>query len=89
VTDPRGNLEGADPSKFTSGYTYDTAGRLDTSRDPRGNLTDQDYDPAGNLTSVKDAKLEIKPVGSPKKAFESPTWANAGQGDGYVVILGL
>jgi hypothetical protein len=33
--------------------------------------------------------LEIKPAGARRAAFESLTWGNAGQGDGYVVILGL
>ncbi|MEV4451269.1 HK97 gp10 family phage protein [Streptomyces mirabilis] len=39
--------------------------------------------------AYRETELEIKLLGSPKKAFESPVWANAGQGDGYVVILGL
>lgn len=59
LTNPRGNAEGADPSKYTTIYTYDAAGRLDTTRDPRGNTTDRDYDPAGNLTLVKDAKGNV------------------------------
>ncbi|MFD7482515.1 RHS repeat-associated core domain-containing protein [Streptomyces mirabilis] len=59
VTDPRGNDEGADPAKYTTVFTYDAAGRLDTTRDARGNTTDRDYDPAGNLTSIKDAKSNV------------------------------
>ncbi|MFC8661250.1 RHS repeat-associated core domain-containing protein [Streptomyces sp. NPDC057199] len=55
VTDPRGNTAGADPAKYTTVYTYDAAGRLDTSRDAKGHTTDRDYDPAGNLTLLKDA----------------------------------
>ncbi len=41
--------------KFTSAYTYDKAGRLDTSTDPELNVTDYDFDTAGRLDSVKDA----------------------------------
>ncbi|MFD5629974.1 DUF6531 domain-containing protein [Streptomyces sp. NPDC127072] len=59
VTDPRGNTEGADPSKYTTVYTYDAGGRLDTTRDPRGNTTDRHYDSAGNLTMIKDAQGNV------------------------------
>jgi hypothetical protein len=34
-------------------------------------------------------QLEIKPAGSLRGSFESPTWGNAGHGDGRAVILGL
>ncbi|MFE2972784.1 putative adhesin [Streptomyces sp. NPDC059340] len=59
VTDPRGNAEGADPAKYTTVFTYDAAGRLDTTRDALGNSTARDYDPAGNLASIKDAKSNV------------------------------
>ncbi|MDX3697725.1 DUF6531 domain-containing protein [Streptomyces europaeiscabiei] len=59
VTDQRGNVDGGDAAKFTTTYTYDAAGWLDSTRDARENTTDRDYDLAGNLTSLKNAKGHV------------------------------
>lgn len=56
VTDPRGNVEGADPAKYTTRYTYDDANRVTSVTDPRGNTTAYAYDKTGNLRQVTDAK---------------------------------
>ncbi|WP_194924209.1 DUF6531 domain-containing protein [Catenulispora pinisilvae] len=48
TTDPRGNVAGANPAKFTTSYTYDAAGRVLTTTDPDGNVTTNHYDADGN-----------------------------------------
>lgn len=53
-TDPRGNVTGADPAKYTTRYTYDGAGRMLTSTDPAGRVFAYGYDANGNQTSVTD-----------------------------------
>ncbi|WP_204018159.1 RHS repeat-associated core domain-containing protein, partial [Sphaerimonospora thailandensis] len=56
VTEPRGNVDGADPAKFTTRYEYDQAGNQVKSIDPLGNATTATYDAVNRLTSVTDAK---------------------------------
>ncbi|MFF5964736.1 DUF6531 domain-containing protein [Streptomyces collinus] len=55
ATDPRGNVSGADPAKFTTKFGYDDAGRLTSTTDTKGNITRKSYDKAGNLATVTDA----------------------------------
>ncbi|MEV0619175.1 polymorphic toxin-type HINT domain-containing protein [Nonomuraea sp. NPDC050404] len=56
VTEPRGNVEGADPADFTTGYEYDRAGNLVKTIDPLGNATTVTYDAVNRPTSVTDPK---------------------------------
>ncbi|MEU1729778.1 RHS repeat-associated core domain-containing protein [Streptosporangium sp. NPDC020145] len=56
VTEPRGNVEGADPARFTTRYEYDQAGNQVKSVDPLGNTTAAVYDASNRVTSVTDAK---------------------------------
>lgn len=58
-TDPRGNTDGADPSKFTTTYTYDDAGRVLTQKDARGNVTTNAYDAAGNLETLTNSDSKV------------------------------
>lgn len=57
--DPRGNVSGADPTKYTTSYTYDAADRVKTVTDARGNTTVLDYDEVGNLRTVTDAAKRV------------------------------
>lgn len=57
--DPRGNVSGGDPTKYTTVYTYDDADRLKTVTDAKQHKTVFDYDLAGNLHQVTDAKLRV------------------------------
>ncbi|MFF0574621.1 polymorphic toxin-type HINT domain-containing protein [Streptosporangium saharense] len=56
VTEPRGNVEGADPARFTTRYEYDQAGNQVKSIDPLGNTTVAAYDANNRVVSVTDAK---------------------------------
>ncbi|MFD5127027.1 DUF6531 domain-containing protein [Streptomyces olindensis] len=53
-TDPRGNTSGADPTAYTTKYTYDGRGLLSTATDPLGRTTSYGYNGAEQLTSAKD-----------------------------------
>lgn len=55
VTTARGNVEGAEPAKFTTSYSYDPAGNLLTETDPLGNERVFEYDPNGNKTIATDS----------------------------------
>ncbi|MEV8635112.1 polymorphic toxin-type HINT domain-containing protein [Streptosporangium sp. NPDC051023] len=56
VTEPRGNVEGADPARFTTRYEYDQAGNQVKSIDPLGHTSTAAYDANNRVTSVTDAK---------------------------------
>jgi RHS repeat-associated protein len=55
VTEPRGNVGGANPADYTTAYIYDAAGRRLTSTDPLGHVTTFTYDSVGNRSTVTDA----------------------------------
>jgi RHS repeat-associated protein len=52
---PRGNVAGADPTKFTTTNTYDAAGNLLTSTDPLGHISSATYDVVNNVSKKVDA----------------------------------
>lgn len=55
VTDPDGNAT-SPPSGFTTSYTYDSFGQLQTATDPNGNTTTySNYDPSGYPQTITDA----------------------------------
>ncbi|WP_129309297.1 DUF6531 domain-containing protein [Streptomyces sp. L2] len=56
VVDPRGNVSGADPAKYTWTYGYDPAGNPTSVTDPLGHTNTTGYDADGNVTSVTDAR---------------------------------
>jgi len=51
--DPRGNLSGADPDDFRTGFTYD-GDLLASTTDPLGNALTTTYDAVGNRLTVTD-----------------------------------
>jgi RHS repeat-associated protein len=57
LVDPRGYASGNNPAEYTWAYTYNDANQLRTQTDPLANLTELQYDPAGNLLFRKDANL--------------------------------
>ncbi|NRQ39195.1 hypothetical protein HII36_46350 [Nonomuraea sp. NN258] len=56
VTEPRGNVEGADPAKYTTRYEYDQAGNRTKTIDPLGNTTTVTYDAISRAVATTDAK---------------------------------
>ncbi|WP_285106190.1 polymorphic toxin-type HINT domain-containing protein [Promicromonospora sp. MEB111] len=56
VTEPRGNVEGADKARFTTRYEYDLAGNRVREIDPLGNTTSTTYDANSRPTEVTDAR---------------------------------
>ncbi|MFI2364479.1 polymorphic toxin-type HINT domain-containing protein [Promicromonospora sp. NPDC019610] len=56
VTEPRGNVEGADKARFTTRYEYDLAGNRVREIDPLGNTTSTTYDENSRPTEVTDAR---------------------------------
>ncbi|MFJ8062948.1 DUF6531 domain-containing protein [Streptomyces sp. NPDC096142] len=54
MTSPRGNVSGADASKFTWKYGYDKVGNQSTVTDPLGNTTKTDYDTEYRPITVTD-----------------------------------
>ncbi|GAA1858059.1 polymorphic toxin-type HINT domain-containing protein [Myceligenerans crystallogenes] len=56
VTEPRGNVAGADPGRFTTRYEYDLAGNLTAEIDPLGNTTRYEYDATNRVVATSDAK---------------------------------
>lgn len=55
VTEPRGNVEGADREKFTTHFEYDLAGNRTKVIDPLDHTTVSTFDATNRLTSVTDA----------------------------------
>ncbi|XVS66395.1 RHS repeat-associated core domain-containing protein [Actinosynnema sp. CA-299493] len=55
VTEPRGNVEGADRERFTTHFEYDLAGNRTKVIDPLDHTTVSTYDANNRLTSVTDA----------------------------------
>ncbi|MFD3998918.1 DUF6531 domain-containing protein [Streptomyces sp. NPDC058583] len=55
MTTPRGNLSGADASKYTWKYGYDKVGNQTTVTDPLGNTTATEYDAEYRPITVTDA----------------------------------
>lgn len=51
---PRGNVEGAEPSKFTTKTEYDERGLPTKTTDPLGHTAEYEYDGNGNVTAVTD-----------------------------------
>ncbi|MFF3987954.1 DUF6531 domain-containing protein [Streptomyces sp. NPDC001797] len=56
VVDPRGNVSGADPVKYTWTYGYDEAGHPTSIKDPLGHTQSTGYDEVGNVASVTDGR---------------------------------
>ena len=55
VTDPDGNASGAAAGSFTTHYTYDQTGQVQTATDANGNKTTySSYDPSGYPQSITD-----------------------------------
>lgn len=54
TTSPRGNVEGADPAKYTTTYGYDDNGNLTKTVDPAGAPTTTKYDALNRPTLVTD-----------------------------------
>jgi RHS repeat-associated protein len=52
--DPRGNLGGVDPARYTTRYGYDAGDRLVSASDPLQHTSTRSYDPAGRLLAVAD-----------------------------------
>lgn len=57
--DPRGNVEGADPAKYTTVNRYNGDGLLESTTDPLGNVTSYEYDANGNLKKSTDAAQHV------------------------------
>jgi YD repeat-containing protein len=55
VTEPRGNVEGADKERFTAHFEYDLAGNATKSIDALDNVTTNKYDALNRLVSSTDA----------------------------------
>ncbi|MFG2682405.1 RHS repeat domain-containing protein [Streptomyces sp. NPDC048392] len=53
VADPRGNVDGANPAKYTTAYSHDAADRVKTVTDALGHTTSSTHDADGNRTAVK------------------------------------
>ena len=56
VTEPRGNLPGADREQFTTHYEYDLVGNATRTIDPLDHTTAYRYDANNRLVSITDAK---------------------------------
>ena len=56
VTEPRGNVEGADPERFTAHTEYDPAGNTVRTVDALDHVTTYRYDAANRMVSATDAK---------------------------------
>ncbi|MFI6816441.1 RHS repeat-associated core domain-containing protein [Nonomuraea sp. NPDC050328] len=56
MTEPRGNVEGADPDRYTVRYEYDAAGNHVKTIDPLGGATTLTYDASNRVVAVTDAK---------------------------------
>jgi RHS repeat-associated protein len=56
VTEPRGNVEGADKDRFTTRFEYDLAGNRIKEIDPLGNTTSTKYDANNRPVEATDAR---------------------------------
>ncbi|GHH77129.1 polymorphic toxin-type HINT domain-containing protein [Promicromonospora soli] len=56
VTEPRGNVEGADKDRFTTRFEYDLAGNRIKEIDPLGNTTSTTYDANNRPIEATDAR---------------------------------
>ncbi|MEV6489416.1 polymorphic toxin-type HINT domain-containing protein [Actinoplanes sp. NPDC051633] len=56
VTEPRGNVEGADKARFTTRFEYDPAGNRVRSIDPLGNTTSTKFDASNRTVLSTDAR---------------------------------
>ncbi|WP_328471701.1 polymorphic toxin-type HINT domain-containing protein [Actinoplanes sp. NBC_00393] len=63
VTEPRGNVSGADPGDYTTRYGYDLAGNPATVTDPLGNVTRAGYDPLNRPVTQTDAAGNVTRFG--------------------------
>jgi len=54
---PRGNVSGANPAAYTTTYTYNSFGDLNTVTDPLNHQIQYSYDADRNVTQVVDANL--------------------------------
>jgi RHS repeat-associated protein len=59
MVSPKGNIPGANPTEFTTTYTYDPFGDVLTVTDPVGNKTTNTYDPNRNLVKVVDTSGNV------------------------------
>ncbi len=60
MTDPDGNATGATPGSYTTKYTYDSFGQLQTATDANGNPTTySSYDPNGYPQTITDALVHV------------------------------
>jgi RHS repeat-associated protein len=57
MVEARGNEAGANPDTYKWVFTYNNHDQMRTATDPLGNVTERDYDGAGNVDWVKDAKV--------------------------------
>lgn len=91
---PRGNVAGANPSAFTTTWTYDADGRVLSTTDPLGHKTAYAYDGNGNRTAVTDpvgatttstydADNELTKVGNPDGTSYSYSYDADGRKTGY------
>ncbi|MFJ9901905.1 DUF6531 domain-containing protein [Streptomyces sp. NPDC101152] len=87
--DPRGNVSGADPAKYTWTYGYDEAGNPTSVTDPLGHKQSTGYDAVGNVSTVTDARSKqtayeydelnrLKKVTAPDTGTTSFTYNPAG-----------
>ncbi|RZD71845.1 hypothetical protein C0Q57_05980 [Streptomyces albidoflavus] len=72
LVDPRGNVTGADPAKYTWSFGYDPAGHPNSVTDPLGHQHTTGYDSVGNVATVTDARskptiYEYDQLNRPKK----------------------
>lgn len=59
VTDPRGNVVGANPADYTTTFTYDANGNQTATVDPLGNKATFTYDAASRMTSMVDPRGNV------------------------------
>jgi RHS repeat-associated protein len=61
--DARGNVPGADPSQYTTTFTYDDSDHLLTKTDPLNHPITYTYDPVGNRKSTTDSNTHMTEYG--------------------------
>ncbi len=72
--DPLGNVSGGNPANYTQSSTYDTDGRLLSSTDELGHVTNYSYDSAGNELTTTDPKLH-----ETKDVYDANNWLTSEQ----------